>query len=66
MSRPCTVQFDWEVKRDPKPTFGERGWSAMFGVHEDTYMPHVMMLKVRQSRSTRASQSQTHSKICPM
>lgn len=39
------AEFDWEVKRDPRPTAGERGWSEIFGVHKDAYMPHVMMLK---------------------
>lgn len=39
------AEFDWEVKREPTPTAGERGWSNIFGVHEDSYMPHVIMLK---------------------
>lgn len=39
------AEFDWEVKREPKPTAGERGWSDLFGVHPDSYMPHVIMLK---------------------
>jgi len=39
------AEFDWEVKRDPQPTAGERGWSAIFDVHPDAYMPHVIMLK---------------------
>jgi len=39
------AQFDWEVKREPTPTAGERGWSKLFGVHPDSYMPHVIMLK---------------------
>lgn len=39
------AEIDWEVKRDPKPTFGERGWDTIFDVHPDAYMPHVMMLK---------------------
>lgn len=39
------AEFDWEVKREPLPTAGERGWSAIFGVHPDAYMPHVIMLK---------------------
>lgn len=38
-------EFDWEVKREPTPTAGERGWDKLFGVHLDAYMPHVMMLK---------------------
>ena len=37
--------FDWEVVRDPKPTSGERGWDKIFGVHPDSYMPHVAMVK---------------------
>lgn len=37
--------FDWEVRREPLPTAGERGWSQIFGVHPDSYMPHVIMLK---------------------
>ncbi|WP_032112534.1 alanine racemase [Candidatus Paracaedibacter symbiosus] len=39
------AEFDWEVKRDPTPTARERGWSEIFGVHPDAYMPHVIMLK---------------------
>lgn len=39
------AEFDWEVKREPTPTAGERGWSDLLGVHPDAYMPHVMMLK---------------------
>lgn len=39
------AEFDWEVRREPLPTAGERGWSALFGVHPDAYMPHVIMLK---------------------
>lgn len=39
------AEFDWEVKREPYPTAGERGWSTIFGVHPDAYMPHVIMLK---------------------
>ena len=39
------AEFDWEVKRESKPTAGERGWSEIFGVHPDAYMPHVIMLK---------------------
>lgn len=39
------AEFDWEVKREPKPTAGERGWSTIFNVHPDAYMPHVIMLK---------------------
>lgn len=39
------AKFDWEVKREPLPTAGERGWSTLFGVHPDAYMPHVIMLK---------------------
>jgi 3-hydroxy-D-aspartate aldolase len=39
------AEFDWEVKREPKPTAGERGWSKIFGVHPNAYMPHVIMLK---------------------
>lgn len=39
------AEVDWEVKRDPRPTFGERGWAEIFDVHPDSYMPHVMMLK---------------------
>lgn len=39
------AEFDWEVKRESRPTFGERGWSEIFGVHPDSYMPHVIMLK---------------------
>lgn len=39
------AEFDWEVKREPRPTAGERGWSKLFGVDEDAYMPHVIMLK---------------------
>ena len=34
-------EFDWEVKRGPAPTAGERGWSDLFGVHPESYMPHV-------------------------
>lgn len=39
------AEFDWEVKREPTPTAGERGWSEIFGVDPDAYMPHVIMLK---------------------
>lgn len=39
------AEFDWEVKRESTPTAGERGWSEIFGVHPDSYMPHVIMLK---------------------
>lgn len=39
------AELDWEVKREPLPTAGERGWSAIFGVHKEAYMPHVIMLK---------------------
>jgi 3-hydroxy-D-aspartate aldolase len=39
------AEFDWEVKREPYPTAGERGWSTIFSVHPDAYMPHVIMLK---------------------
>jgi D-serine deaminase-like pyridoxal phosphate-dependent protein/catechol 2,3-dioxygenase-like lactoylglutathione lyase family enzyme len=39
------AEFDWEVKREPRPTAGERGWSTIFGVHHEAYMPHVIMLK---------------------
>lgn len=39
------AEFDWEVKREARPTFGERGWDKTFGVHPEAYMPHVMMLK---------------------
>eukprot|EP00211_Chloroparvula_japonica_P006419 CAMPEP_0119151140 /NCGR_PEP_ID=MMETSP1310-20130426/45919_1 /TAXON_ID=464262 /ORGANISM="Genus nov. species nov., Strain RCC2339" /LENGTH=408 /DNA_ID=CAMNT_0007143391 /DNA_START=199 /DNA_END=1421 /DNA_ORIENTATION=+ len=39
------AEFDWEVKREPEPKFGERGWDKLFGVHRETYMPHVIMLK---------------------
>jgi 3-hydroxy-D-aspartate aldolase len=39
------AEFDWEVKREPRPTAGERGWSTIFDVHPDAYMPHVIMLK---------------------
>ncbi len=39
------AEFDWEVKREPKPTAGERGWSALFGVHSESYLSHVIMLK---------------------
>eukprot|EP00005_Dracoamoeba_jomungandri_P002326 CAMPEP_0174261028 /NCGR_PEP_ID=MMETSP0439-20130205/11190_1 /TAXON_ID=0 /ORGANISM="Stereomyxa ramosa, Strain Chinc5" /LENGTH=550 /DNA_ID=CAMNT_0015345439 /DNA_START=160 /DNA_END=1809 /DNA_ORIENTATION=- len=39
------AEFDWEVIREATPTAGERGWSDLFNVHPDSYMPHVMMLK---------------------
>lgn len=39
------AEFDWEVKREPTPTAGERGWAQTFGVHPESYMPHVIMLK---------------------
>lgn len=39
------AEFDWEVKRESSPTAGERGWSDLFGVHPDAFMPHVIMLK---------------------
>ncbi len=39
------AEFDWEVKREPQPSAGERGWSKIFGVHPESYMPHVIMLK---------------------
>jgi 3-hydroxy-D-aspartate aldolase len=39
------AEFDWEVKREPTPTAGERGWDKLFGVHPDSYMKHVVMLK---------------------
>eukprot|EP00754_Rhynchopus_humris_P038743 Rhum_TRINITY_DN21350_c0_g1::Rhum_TRINITY_DN21350_c0_g1_i1::g.173846::m.173846 len=38
-------ELDWEVKRDATPTSGERGWDKLFGVHSDSYMPHVAMLR---------------------
>eukprot|EP00756_Hemistasia_phaeocysticola_P062773 Hpha_TRINITY_DN6218_c0_g1::TRINITY_DN6218_c0_g1_i2::g.23653::m.23653 len=38
-------QFDWEVKRNALPTSGEQGWDKKFGVHPDSFMPHVVMLK---------------------
>lgn len=39
------ADFDWEVKRDAKPSAGERGWSKTFGVDNDAYLAHVIMLK---------------------
>ena len=39
------AEFDWEVKREPKPTASERGWSDLFDVHPDSYLSHVIMLK---------------------
>lgn len=39
------AEFDWEVKREARPTAGERGWSNIFGVAPEAYMPHVIMLK---------------------
>ncbi|MBA3661444.1 MAG: alanine racemase [Gammaproteobacteria bacterium] len=39
------AEFGWEVKRDATPTAGMRGWSTLFDVHPDAYMPHVIMLK---------------------
>lgn len=39
------AEFDWEVKRGDRPTAGERGWSSIFGVHPESYLPHVIMLK---------------------
>eukprot|EP01064_Diplonema_japonicum_P018097 TRINITY_DN26795_c0_g1_i1.p1 TRINITY_DN26795_c0_g1~~TRINITY_DN26795_c0_g1_i1.p1 ORF type:complete len:571 (+),score=159.07 TRINITY_DN26795_c0_g1_i1:68-1780(+) len=38
-------KFDWQVKRDKEPTSGERGWDKLFGVHPESYMPDVLMLK---------------------
>eukprot|EP01059_Diplonema_ambulator_P009913 TRINITY_DN1989_c0_g1_i1.p1 TRINITY_DN1989_c0_g1~~TRINITY_DN1989_c0_g1_i1.p1 ORF type:complete len:588 (+),score=184.71 TRINITY_DN1989_c0_g1_i1:40-1764(+) len=37
--------FDWEVKRGPQPNSGERGWDKLFGVHSESYMPDVLMLR---------------------
>lgn len=39
------AQFDWEVKRPSHPKALERGWSKLFDVHEEAYLPHVIMLK---------------------
>ncbi|MCF6777684.1 alanine racemase [Thiotrichales bacterium 19X7-9] len=39
------AEFDWEVKREPTPNAGERGWSDILGVDPESYMPHVIMLK---------------------
>lgn len=39
------AEFDWEVKREPSPNAGARGWSKLFGVHPEAYLPHVIMLK---------------------
>lgn len=39
------AEFDWEVKREQRPSAGERGWDKLFGIHPDAYMPHVIMLK---------------------
>lgn len=39
------AEFDWEVKREAYPRAAERGWSKIFGVHPDAYLPHVIMLK---------------------
>lgn len=39
------AEFDWELKREARPTAGERGWSKIFSVEEASYMPHVIMLK---------------------
>ena len=38
-------EFDWEVRRGPLPTAGERGWSDWLLVHPRSHMPHVIMVK---------------------
>ena len=39
------AKFDWEVKREPSSTAAKMGWADTFGVHPDSCMPHVIMLK---------------------
>lgn len=39
------AELDWEIKREPTPNAGERGWSDIFGVHPESYLAHVVMLK---------------------
>ncbi|MBN9412756.1 MAG: alanine racemase [Candidatus Paracaedimonas acanthamoebae] len=46
------ADFDWEVKREPQPTAGERGWSTLFGVHPESYLSHVIMLKCGEHHLT--------------
>lgn len=38
-------EFDWEVIRGPEPNSGARGWDVKFGLHPESYMPHVLMMK---------------------
>jgi len=46
------AELDWEIKREPNPTAGERGWSSIFGVHPDSYLAHVIMLKCGENPLT--------------
>ncbi|HRD68512.1 MAG TPA: alanine racemase [Legionella sp.] len=46
------AEFDWEVKREPIPNAVERGWDRLFGVHPESYMPHVIMLKCGEQALT--------------
>ncbi len=39
------AELDWEIRREPTPTAGERGWSSIFGVHPESYMAHVAMVR---------------------
>lgn len=39
------AQLDWEIRREPEPNAGERGWSDIFGLHPESYLAHVAMLK---------------------
>ena len=39
------AEFDWEVKREPHPTAGERGWDITFDIPANVYLAHVIMLK---------------------
>lgn len=39
------AELDWELLREPEPNAGERGWSDIFGVHPESYLRHVLMLR---------------------
>ena len=38
-------RMDWQIRRAPTPTSGERGWDELFFVHSESHMPHVAMLQ---------------------
>jgi len=46
------ADFDWEVSRDPTPTFGERGWDKVFHCHPDCYLKEVVFIKCGDNELT--------------